>query len=325
MITSSDIKRLAAEAGFDLCGITTADVIPDAVEQYHRWLAGGYHADMDWMATSAGRREDPSTLMDNVRSVVMLGVNYYVPNSPQSPAGHGRVSRHARGRDYHKVVGRMTESLIRRIRYEMDREVVRQSDAAGRFKWWVDYGPFLERAYAERAGLGFIGKNSMLINRRFGSWIVLAEIVTSLELEPDHIRPGDHGRCGTCRRCIDACPAGAIIDEKTIDSRRCLSYWTIERHLQIPEEFAGPMGNRIFGCDTCQEVCPLNEKAVVTSHAALLPHSGLGEFIDAKQILNLRTTEEFLSLTAGTSLTRPKLEGLQRNARIVLANQESVR
>ncbi|MCK4605758.1 MAG: tRNA epoxyqueuosine(34) reductase QueG [candidate division Zixibacteria bacterium] len=325
MITSSDIKRLAAEAGFDLCGITTADVIPDAVEQYHRWLAGGYHADMDWMATSAGRREDPSTLMDNVRSVVMLGVNYYVPNSPQSPAGHGRVSRHARGRDYHKVVGRMTESLIRRIRYEMDREVVRQSDAAGRFKWWVDYGPFLERAYAEKAGLGFIGKNSMLINRRFGSWIVLAEIVTSLELEPDHIRPGDHGRCGTCRRCIDACPAGAIIDEKTIDSRRCLSYWTIERHLQIPEEFAGPMGNRIFGCDTCQEVCPLNEKAVVTSHAALLPHSGLGEFIDAKQILNLRTTEEFLSLTAGTSLTRPKLEGLQRNARIVLANQESVR
>ena len=325
MITSSDIKRLAAEAGFDLCGITTADVIPDAVEQYHRWLAGGYHADMDWMATSAGRREDPSTLMDNVRSVVMLGVNYYLPNSPGLPSGRGRVSRHARGRDYHKVVGRMTESLIRRIRYEMDREVVRQSDAAGRFKWWVDYGPFLERAYAEKAGLGFIGKNSMLINRRFGSWIVLAEIVTSLELEPDHIRPGDHGRCGTCRRCIDACPAGAIIDEKTIDSRRCLSYWTIERHLQIPEEFAGPMGNRIFGCDTCQEVCPLNEKAVVTSHAALLPHSGLGEFIDAKQILNLRTTEEFLSLTAGTSLTRPKLEGLQRNARIVLANQESVR
>ena len=220
----------------------------------------------------------------------------------------------------------MTESLIRRIRYEMNREVVRRPDTAGRFKWWVDYGPFLERAYAEKAGLGFIGKNGMLINRQFGSWIILAEIVTSLELEPDHVRPGDHGRCGTCRRCIDACPAGAIVDEKTIDSRRCLSYWTIERRSQIPDEFAGRMGNRIFGCDICQEVCPLNENAEeMTSHAALLPHSGPGEFIDAKQILNLRTKEEFLRLTAGTSLTRPKLEGLRRNAQIVLANQESVR
>ena len=316
-ITSDDIKRLAREAGFDLCGITAPSTLPSVRRRYEDWLANGYHADMGWMAASRERRCDPTALMKDLRSIIMLGVNYYQENSEDVPEGHGRVSRYARGRDYHKVIGRMTKDFLRRIVNEVNREVVRKEQPD--FKWWVDYGPMLERAWAEKAGLGYIGKNSMLINRQFGSWIFLSEVLTSLELKPDAMWAGEHGRCKSCRRCIDACPTGAIVDEGVIDSRRCLSYLTIEHRSEIPQGQAEKVTDQIFGCDICQEVCPHNQaRSVPTKHEELTAERGVGEFLNAKDVLALQSREEFLELTAGTALTRPKLEGLQRNAKIIL-------
>lgn len=322
MITSEKIKQLAQDSGFDLCAITSPEQIPHATERYRRWLEDGHHGEMGWMAKSQERRTDPRQLMEGVRSVIMLGLNYYQPNSESTPAGHARVSRYARGRDYHKVIARKIKTLIARIEATLDRDAVVQSEEARRFKWWVDYGPFLERAYAEKAGMGFIGKNSLLINWEFGSWFFLAEIVTSLELESDSATENFHGRCGKCTRCIDACPTGAIVDDGVVDSRRCISYLTIEHRGEIPEALSQAMGDMLFGCDICQEVCPFNQKrAIPTSHEELLPPRGVGEFVDCEQIVTLEDTDQFLELTAGTPLTRPKLEGLKRNARVVLGNR----
>ena len=319
LINSRQIKQIARQCRFDLCGIAEAAGLPEAESRYRAWLAKGQQAEMGWMKKHADRRANASLLADGVRSVIMLGLNYYQPDAPELPLGHGRVARYARGRDYHKVMEKMMGEMITRIEDEIDREAVCQSPP--KFLRWVDYGPLLEKAYAEKAGLGYIGKSGMLINRELGSWFFLSEIVTSLPLEPDRVWSGEHGRCGSCQRCIDACPGGAITEDRTIDARRCLSYLTIEHRGEIPNEFARAMGNRVFGCDICQEVCPHNEKRQKpTTCQALLPESGVGESLDCRKILAVEDEAEFLRLAAGTALTRPKLPGLHRNARIVLAN-----
>jgi len=160
----------------------------------------------------------------------------------------------------------------------------------------------------------------MLINRSFGSWFFLSEILTTVELEPDEPYSGNHGRCGKCTLCVDACPTEAIKPGRTIDSNKCISYLTIEHQGEIPENLSNKMNNMIFGCDICQDVCPHNGRAVLTRHKEFQPDKGVGEFVDIKDILNMKSNEEFLEMTAGTPLTRPKLSGLQRNAGIVLKN-----
>lgn len=321
-ISSDQIKKLAADTGFDLCGIAQPDPIPEATRRLREWLDAGYHADMDWLSNSFERRVDPRTLLDNARSVIMLGINYYLPNSDEIASGQGRVSRYARGRDYHKVLARKCKELISRIEDLLNREAVLANPP--HFKFWVDFGPFMEKAYAEKAGLGYVGKHGLLINKHYGSWVFLAEIVTDLELEPEQAWVGEHGRCGTCRRCIDACPTGAIVADQTVDSNRCLSYWTIETSGEMPDEAARGMGVNVFGCDICQEVCPHNQKrARATIHTDLQPQAGVGEFLDLNRVMKIDDDESFFALTAGTALTRPKRPGLVRNARIVMENSSN--
>ncbi len=317
MLNAALVKRLAAACGFDLCGITSPGMIKPAADKLSAWLKLGYCGDMGWMARNQARRADPTMLLDGVKSVIMLGLNYYQPHSEMTPPSHGRVSRYAWGRDYHKVVRKKTEHLLYLIREQLGK--TSQSE----FKWWVDYGPFLERAYAVQAGLGFIGKNTMLINRQFGSWLFLSEIVTTLELELDDNSGSNHGRCGDCRRCIDACPTGAITEDGFVDSRRCVSYLTIERPPTISPDTAGKIGDMMFGCDICQQVCPHNGRAEETRHQEFSRAAGVGEFLDIREVLSLATREEFLKLTAGTPLVRPGLANLQRNGRIVLCSEKS--
>jgi len=314
MLNSELVKKLAFTCGFDMGGITSPEIILEDKGRLRLWLEKGYQADMKWLENSFERRTDPAKVLDKVKSVIMLGVNYYQPNSKEIPNGKGLVSRYARGKDYHKVIARKTKHLITKLKENMG------SNTSHEFYWYVDYGPMLERVYAAKAGLGFIGKNSMLINRSFGSWFFLSEILTTVELEPDEPYSGNHGRCGKCTLCVDACPTEAIKPGRTIDSNKCISYLTIEHQGEIPENLSNKMNNMIFGCDICQDVCPHNGRAVLTRHKEFQPDKGVGEFVDIKDILNMKSNEEFLEMTAGTPLTRPKLSGLQRNAGIVLKN-----
>jgi len=319
MVDSTLIKKLAIQSGFDLCSITTPNVIPSARAAFTEWLDKNHHGEMNWLERNTERRTNPGLLLDNARSVIMLGLNYYQPNKTSAPAGCGLVSRYSRGKDYHKVIKKKTEKLLLKIQDHLG--TAQGSDGASyQFKWWVDYGPFLERAYAAKAGMGYIGKNSMLINRQFGSWLFLADIVTDLELEPDDANAVNHGRCASCRLCIDACPTSAIQEQGGIDSRRCISYLTIERPTDIPDILASQMSDLIFGCDICQEVCPHNGRAIPTGEQNLLSPAGVGEFLALERVLNLESRDEFLELTAGTPLTRPGMEYLKRNAAIVKRN-----
>ena len=229
MLTSEIVKRLALTCGFDMVGITTPDVIPDDKERFHRWIEQGYHADMEWLARSMDRRTDPSMLLPSVKSIIMLGVNYFQPNAEVIPDGYGLVSRYARGRDYHKVIARMTKHLIVKLKDSLG------SKTDHDFFWYVDYGPFLERAYASKAGLGFVGKNSMLINRTFGSWFFISEILTSVELESDEPYSSNYDHCGKCTLCVDACPTGAILTGNVIDSRKCISSFPLVRKNRLAQ------------------------------------------------------------------------------------------
>ncbi len=315
MITSAQIKQLAYISGFDLCGIVSPEIIPEAKIRLEKWLAHNYHGEMSYMAKETQRRSNPRQIMPSVRSIIMLGLNYYQTDSKKTPIHHGRVSKYARGKDYHNVIGKKTKILLKAIKDET------ANSTDDDFRWFVDYGPMLERAYAAQAGLGYIGKNSLLINKEFGSWIFLSEILTSLELEPDNPYGIDHGACGRCRMCMVSCPTGAIIEEGVIDATKCISYLTIERPTEIPEGLAKKTGHRLFGCDICQDVCPKNKKSKVTSHEAFLK-GGVGEFVSALEILKLNDHEDFLDFAAGTPLTRPKLAGIKRNAEIVLTNEK---
>ena len=315
-MNSEQIKNLAYSCGFDLCGIVSPDDIPEAQEQFENWLSQGYHGEMSYMAKEPERRSSPRQLMQGVRSIIMLGLNYYQPDSTEKPNGNGIVSKYARGKDYHKVIAKKTKKLIS--------EIKRISDDTKEtcFRWYVDYGPMLERSYAARAGLGYIGKNSLLINKDYGSWFFISEILTTLELEPDNPYKIDHGQCGRCTMCIVACPTGAILENGVIDSTKCISYLTIEKKGDIPADLSKKMKQRLFGCDICQDVCPKNKAAQFTVHQEFVG-GGLGEYLDPAIIEKIQTREDFLALTAGTPLTRAKLDGLKRNAHIVFANAKA--
>jgi epoxyqueuosine reductase len=309
----SRIKKRAGELGFELAGIAAATP-PDSLERLSDWLGRGYAGEMDYMRRHAEARRDPASILDSVRSVIMVGMNYladegYQPaGSPQRANGIGRVARYARGQDYHDVLRERLQQLLAWL----------QVDCPGcHGRAVVDTAPLLERDFARRAGLGWFGKNTMLINKRLGSYFFLGALLTDLELQPDPAHETSH--CGTCTACLDACPTNAFPEAGQLDARRCISYLTIELRSPIPEVLREGLGNWVFGCDICQEVCPWNRKAIRTQEPAFQPRADL-EAINCIELLGL-SEEQRRRRFRGTALLRAKRRGLLCNAAIVLGNQ----
>jgi epoxyqueuosine reductase len=308
---TTGIKAYARKIGFDLIGITAAEPLEEDEQRLTAWLEAGFAGEMAYMARSPGRRTRPQEILPEAKSVICLGINYYPgePSKRSTEDRHGAVSRYAWGKDYHRVI----EPLL-------DRLVVYLKEQAGsslKFKALVDHGPALEKALAMRAGLGFIGKNTLLIHRDFGSWIFLAELMTNLELEPD---APQFNQCGNCNACLSACPTGALRQPFVLDSRQCISYLTIELKGNIPGSLRPQMEDWVFGCDICQEVCPFNTEPNPTGRHEFTASEGVGPWLNLPEVLAIREDQDFRAKFSDTPLLRPKRQGLQRNAAVVAHN-----
>ena len=308
-ILSDEIKEEARRLGFDAVGITSAELPPRYGRFLNRWLTRGYHGEMGYMARAPRRRSDPTVVLPGAKSIISLAMNYYPGDHGLPPhEGYGKVARYAWGKDYHDLIEHKLDALIEWLRERVPDLQARR---------YVDHGPVLERAVAQEAGLGFIGKNTMLITEAFGSWVFLAEVITTLELPSD--RP-QTSQCGSCRLCLDACPTGAITAPYELDATRCISYLTIELKRDFSSSQRAGLGNWLFGCDICQEVCPYNQPPTPTEERAF--HDGAGPWVDLSRIANMQSDDEMAPL-ATTPLTRPKRAGLVRNARAVAANRHA--
>ena len=257
----ADLIRLAGGLGFDLCRIAAPDAIPDAPERLRAFIEAGCAGDMDWLATTAPRRADPRVLWPDVRSIVMLGMNYGPASDPLAnldDRGVANISVYARNRDYHGVIKGKLKELAGWLVAAAGRQAA--------VKVFVDTAPVMEKPLAEAAGLGWQGKHTNLVSRTHGSWLFLGSVFTTLDLPPDPREP-DH--CGSCRACLDVCPTAAFPAPYRLDPRRCISYLTIEHKGAIPVEFRRAIGNRIYGCDDCLAVCPWNKWAQVAREAKL--------------------------------------------------------
>ena len=309
MSPEQQVKRIAADLWFDECRIARAAEATHAAA-FHEWLKDGCQAGMEWMARTPERRADPRLVLDGCRSVICLAVNYFPGRTPfvEGDAGGYRIARYAWNDDYHDGIGERLKEFVRRL-----------EAMGGQHKVYVDTGPVLERDFATDAGLGWNGKSTVQIHRGLGTWFFLAEILTTLELVAD--QPfGDH--CGKCTRCIDACPTRAITAPHRVDARRCISYLTIEHKGEIPEEFRRAIGDRIYGCDDCLDVCPWNRFAKVSRdvsfHARreVFRHS-LRDFLDLDD-------EGFRSLFARSPIKRIKRGRFLRNVCVALGNTGGV-
>ena len=303
-----EVKRQAQHIGFDLVGI--ADPCPsDYAVHYHDWLAQGFHAEMHYMARpdAVEKRADPRVLMPEVRSVVVVGMNYYPGCFPPVMTCQGRVSRYAWGADYHDVM--MTKL------HRLGDWIAAQTDRPAAHRAYVDFGPLMERELAQRAGLGWFGKNTNLIHPAWGSYTFLGELLLDAELEPDMPFIGD--RCGSCTACLDACPTGALVAPHVLDARRCISYLTIEHRSSIPKELRRQLGDWVFGCDICQEVCPWNKRFARSAESSVL--RPVRPTLDLLSLLSL-DEDAFRTYYRNTPLWRPRRAGLLRNAAVVLGN-----
>ncbi len=293
------IKEKALELGFLDCGIAPADFLEEDAARLRNWLDNGFHGEMGYMENHFDKRTDPRRLVDGARSVIVVLQNYHTQekqSDPEAPV----ISRYAYGKDYHKIIRKKLKKLLSWMQEEF-------APVSGRV--FVDSSPVMERAWGRVAGLGWIGRHSLLLNRKYGSWFFLGEIICDLELEPD--RPmKDY--CGECTRCIDACPTQAILPGRTLDASRCISYLTIEyKKPALPEEFRGKMQNRAFGCDICQDVCPWNNNAQPHQEDWLRPLPGLLE-MSPKEWMAL-DEQKFNGIFEGSALKRAGFTGLQRN------------
>jgi epoxyqueuosine reductase len=309
------IKSEAHRLGFTLAGITTAET-PPHVPAYENWLNLGRHGTMAYLASEHARacRQDPQLILPGCRSILVLGVRYPKPKNLRPEDGselHGQVAAYAWGRDYHLILPERLKTLATFI------ESLSGSPLSQR--WYTDTGPLMERELAQRAGLGWIGKNTCLINPKAGSYFLLAEILLGIDLEPD--LPFDADRCGSCRRCIEACPTGCILPDRTLDARRCISYLTIEQKGEIPAELCSQMGNWVFGCDICQMVCPWNRFASPEYDQGLA--SNLAQARPELRAELRLTPQGFNQRFKDSPFQRAKRRGYLRNVAVALGNSKA--
>jgi epoxyqueuosine reductase len=307
------LKERARAEGFDAIGVARAGPLDRDAAALSAWLAGNKEAGMAWMARDPEKRSDPTTLLPGCRSVIVVAMNYWPGDDEARPLpGRGQVALYARGRDYHRVLGGKLKTLAAWLDAE--------SGAASRS--FVDTGPVLERAWAEQAGIGWIGKNANLLTRTIGSWLLLGDILTTAELDPDD---GPHAEfCGSCTACLTGCPTGAIESPGVVNAHRCISYWTIEHRGPIPEERRPDLEDWIFGCDVCQTVCPWNESFAKAAPPQSFSRRDDLRSLDPEEILGLDEAS-FRARYSGTALMRATWRGMRRNACIVLGNAKDPR
>jgi epoxyqueuosine reductase len=296
---SDMIKTEAKNLGFMFCGIAKAEFLEQEAPRLEDWLKKGMHGEMQYMENHFDKRLDPRLLVDGAKSVISLGLNYYTDNDQQDPLAP-KISRYAYGADYHHVIKDKLKQLLNIINEQI-------GEVGGRA--FVDSAPVLDKAWAKKAGMGWIGKNTNLINKKAGAFFFLAELIIDLELEYDIEPTADH--CGSCTRCIDACPTEAIVGPYIVDGSRCISYLTIELKNEIPTEFRGKMDNWMFGCDICQNVCPWNKFSVLHNEPSFTPHTELlgMKKTDWEDI----THETFQKVFKNSAVKRTKFDGLKRN------------
>jgi epoxyqueuosine reductase len=338
-IAAARVKSLAVEVGFDLAAISRADVLAPERQVYQCWIEDGRQGEMRWITPEyVERSSDPRAMLPGARSVLSVALRYRYGSRPPRPAGSGTVARYAWGRDYHAVLGERLDRLAAQLREEFGEE----------YRWFVDAGPAMDKALARRAGIGWYGKNTNVLTRAYGSWVLLGEIVTTLGLTPDEPIQAD---CGTCSLCAAACPTEALHPDYSIDARACISYLTIEHRGPIPSIYRAKMGAWVFGCDICQDVCPPSTEPYLHSRVERLrwagevrtvlrgelPTSpgkptippdmvsgplyedGIRPYLDLVWLLQL-SHEEYLEAFRGTAIRRAKVWMLRRNAAIALGN-----
>jgi len=302
------VKAKALELGFQAVGIARADVLIEERQQLEEWLRRGFHGEMPYMARDPEQRTNLQKIFPDARSVVVVAMNYYTPHQHVEYRNVGRVSRYAWGDDYHEVVGERLREL---------RNWIKQQWPEAEGKVCVDIQPVMDKAWAVRAGLGWMGKHTNVITRDYGSWVFIGELLLNLELEYEEDQLAD--QCGSCTLCIDACPTGAIVEPYVLDANLCISHATIEsRAATIRTDVAERLDGWLYGCDVCQDVCPWNHTTPVTGESRFEPRE---RNVNASLVETLELTpESYAARFRGSAIKRAKLTGLQRNARALLAN-----
>jgi len=308
---AAQLKQWALDAGFDRCGIAPLEP-PAHGDAFVRWLERGEHAGMAYLERRVEARLQPATILAGAKSVLCVALRYAPLVDEEEPSGDlwPRVARYARGRDYHALMEERLDVIAARVEAAFP---------GTRTRRYVDTGPVLERELAARAGIGVVGKNTMLLDREMGSWFLLGELFTTLDLAPDEPLAE---LCGGCTLCLDACPTGALVEPFRLDSNRCISYWTIEHRGAFGDEAAEMVGDWVFGCDVCQEVCPWNRRrhALPPADHAELRLPAERRQLDLAGLLAL-SREDYVERFRGSPMKRARLEGLQRNAATAMANR----
>ena len=298
------IKRLANDLGFEFCGIAKAEFLEEEAPKLEAWLNQNYHGKMAYMTNHFDKRLDPTQLVDGAKTVVSLAYNYYPTEELPQEVDDYKIAKYAYGKDYHFVIKDKLKIFLELLKEEV-------GDIAGRA--FVDSAPVMERQWAQKAGIGWTGKNSLLLNRKRGSFFFLAELIIDLEVAPD--LPATQDYCGSCTRCIASCPTDAIVQPGVVDGSRCISYFTIELKEELPASMKGKFKNWVFGCDICQDVCPWNRFAQPHSEPEFEPHPELK--LMKREDWEEITAETFGKIFQKSAIKRTKLEGLRRNIRFV--------